>query len=370
MKFIVSSSKLLSRLSRIKGVISNNPVVPILENFLFDLKEGQLSITSSDLQNSMIVSVKVDSSDTGAIAVPAKILIDTLSNLPDQPVTFNVDHDTCSIEIFSENGRYKMSGEMAGDFPKLPAFNSDHPYMLSSEVLSKAIEYTSFAVSSDELRLAMTGMYIRFSDDGVTFVSTDGHRLVVFSHTAASGSEPAVAIIPQKAIKLAKSLLKDTENVVVQLSSTNARFVFSDEVLICRLIDERYPDYSSVVPKDNDKQIVVVRSQILGALRRVSSYANKTTHRVKLSISNNQISLSAEDVDYNNEADERIPCQYQGDPIEIGFNSNYLLQCINAVPGSEIELSFKAPNTASVIRPLGDSADDLLILQMPVMLVD
>jgi len=370
MKFIVSSSSLLKQLSAINGVITTNPVVPILENFLFEINEGQLTITASDLQTSMITSLEVEAKESGSIAVPAKILLETLKNLPEQPVTFSIDMETYSVEINSDNGRYKLSGENATDFPKVPSVNDGDRVDVSSDVLSKAISNTIFATSNDELRPAMTGVYLSLNDTNTTFVATDGHRLIRYRRVDVVSEMENSMIIPRKALNLLKSTLP-TENtpVTIEYNVSNAYFNFNQIQMICRLIDERFPDYENVIPVDNPNQVTIDRLELLSSLKRIAIYANKTTHQVRLKITGSELLISAEDLDFSNEASERLSCEHDGEDIEIGFNARFLLEMLSNITSKEVHLQLSAPNRAGLILP-GESDDDedILMLVMPVML--
>lgn len=370
MKFIVSSSALLKQLSTINGVVTTNPVVPILENFLFEIKGGKLTITASDLQTSMITEIDVEAKEDGNIAVPAKILIETLKNLPEQPVTFSIDPDTYSIEISSDNGRYKLAGENATDFPKIPTVSNATVVDMSTEILSSAISNTIFATSNDELRPAMTGVYINLSSTNTTFVATDGHRLIRYRRVDVASQDDASIIIPRKALNLLKSTLP-SENVpvAVEFNSSNAYFKFNSIKMICRLIDERFPDYENVIPVDNPNHMTIDRLEFLGSLRRIAIYANKTTHQVRLKLTGSELQISAEDLDFSNEANERLSCDHDGEDIEIGFNAKFLVEMLNNLSSKEVTLKFSAPNRAGLIVP-SDKSDneDILMLVMPVML--
>ena len=370
MKFIVNSAYLLRQLSNINGVITTNPVVPILENFLFELEKGGLTVTASDLQTSMITELQVESKEKGSIAVPARILLDTLKNLPEQPVTFSIDESTYSIEIISDNGRYKLSGENATDFPKVPAVSSDFTAEVSSEVLSRAINNTIFATSNDELRPAMTGVYVNLGDKNTTFVATDGHRLVRYRRTDVKSDNGNAIIIPRKALNLLKATLP-TENAEVSVSfnMSNAFFKFGNIRMICRLIDERFPDYENVIPSGNNIKMSISRTDLLGALKRISIYANKTTHQVRLKITGSELQVSDEDLDFSIEANERLSCEHDGEDIEIGFNAKFLVEMLTNMDSDQIRLTMSAPNKAGVILPAEkDSSEDILMLVMPVML--
>ena len=370
MKFIVNSAYLLKQLSNINGVITTNPVVPILENFLFELDKGSLTVTASDLQTSMITELQVESKEKGSIAVPARILLDTLKNLPEQPVTFSIDESTYSIEIISDNGRYKLSGENATDFPKVPNVSGDFSAEVSSEVLGRAVNNTIFATSNDELRPAMTGVYVNLGDKNTTFVATDGHRLVRYRRTDVKSDNGNAIIIPRKALNLLKATLP-TENTEVSLNfnMSNAFFKFGNIRMICRLIDERFPDYENVIPSGNNIKMTISRTDLLGALRRISIYANKTTHQVRLKITGSELQISAEDLDFSNEANERLSCEHDGEDIEIGFNAKFLVEMLTNMDSEQIKLTMSAPNKAGVILPAEkDQSEDILMLVMPVML--
>ena len=370
MKFIVNSSALLKQISSINGVITTNPVVPILENFLFEINEGALTITASDLQTSMITEMQVESKETGSIAVPAKILLETLKNLPEQPVTFSIDEETYSIEISSDNGHYKLAGENATDFPKVPAVSDDFSVQMSSDVLSRAIGNTIFATSNDELRPAMTGVYVNLGDSSTTFVATDSHRLIRYRRVDVSSENGNTIIIPRKALNLLKSTLPPEETqVTMEFNVANAFFKFDSIKLICRLIDERFPDYENVIPVDNEIRMNINREEILSSLRRIAIYSNKTTHQVRLKITGSELLISAEDLDFSNEANERLSCEHEGDDIEIGFNARFLIEMLNHLESDEIEMKLSAPNRAGLILPKEkDKDEDILMLVMPVML--
>jgi DNA polymerase-3 subunit beta len=370
MKFIVNSAYLLKQLSNINGVITTNPVVPILENFLFELDKGALTVTASDLQTSMITELQVESKEKGSIAVPARILLDTLKNLPEQPVTFSIDESTYSIEIISDNGRYKLSGENATDFPKVPSVSNDFTAEISTEVLARAINNTIFATSNDELRPAMTGVYVNLGDKNSTFVATDGHRLVRYRRSDVKSDNGSSIIIPRKALNLLKATLpSENTDVSLNFNLSNAYFKFGNIKMICRLIDERFPDYDNVIPTQNNIQMSIERSDLLGALKRISIYANKTTHQVRLKITGSELQISAEDLDFSNEANERLSCEHDGEDIEIGFNAKFLIEMLTNMDSDKIRLTMSAPNKAGVILPAEkDSSEDILMLVMPVML--
>lgn len=370
MKFIVNSSYLLRQLSQINGVITTNPVVPILENFLFEVNKTTLTVTASDLQTSMITEINVESKEKGSIAVPARILLDTLKNLPDQPVTFSIDETSYAIEISSDNGRYKLAGENATDFPKVPGVSQDFSATISSQVLAHAINSTIFATSSDELRPAMTGVYVILGEKNTTFVATDGHRLVRYRRSDVKSENGNAIILPRKALNLLKATLPlENMDVSIDFNMSNAFFKFGNIRMICRLIDERFPDYENVIPGQNPIKMTINRADFLGSLKRISIYANKTTHQVRLKITGSELQVSAEDLDFSNEANERLSCEHEGEDIEIGFNARFLVEMLGNLDSEQVRLNMSAPNKAGLVVPAEkDKNEDVLMLVMPVML--
>lgn len=374
MNFIVSSSYLLKNLNSISGVITSNPVVPILENVLFEIEGGNLLITASDLQTSVMVELQVESKEDGSVAIPAKILIETLKNLPEQPVTFSIDDQNYNIEINSDNGRYKLAGENSADFPKVPGVNDGYSSDINSEILNSAISNTIFSTSTDELRPAMTGVFFKLSSTGCTFVSTDGHRLVKYIRTDIKGDEvDHDMILPRKSLNLLKSILPTDKSSEIKLdfNASNAYFSFENIKMVCRLIDERYPDYDNVIPSDNSNTVTITKSELLGSLKRISIYANKTTNQVRFKISGSEILISAEDLDFSNEANERISCEHDGDDIEIGFNAKFLIEMLSNIESEKVILKLSEPNRAGLLIPedINDN-EDITMLVMPVMLND
>ena len=374
MNFIVSSSYLLKNLNSISGVITSNPVVPILENVLFEIEGGNLLITASDLQTSVMVELQVESKEDGSVAIPAKILIETLKNLPEQPVTFSIDDQNYNIEINSDNGRYKLAGENSADFPKVPGVNDGYSSDINSEILNSAISNTIFSTSTDELRPAMTGVFFKLASTGCTFVSTDGHRLVKYIRTDIKGDEvDHDMILPRKSLNLLKSILPTdkSSNIKLDFNASNAYFSFKNIKMVCRLIDERYPDYDNVIPSDNSNTVTITKSELLGSLKRISIYANKTTNQVRFKISGSEILISAEDLDFSNEANERISCEHDGDDIEIGFNAKFLIEMLSNIESEKVILKLSEPNRAGLLIPedINDN-EDITMLVMPVMLND
>ena len=374
MNFIVSSSYLLKNLNSISGVITSNPVVPILENVLFEIEGGNLLITASDLQTSVMVELQVESKENGSVAIPAKILIETLKNLPEQPVTFSIDDQNYNIEINSDNGRYKLAGENSADFPKVPGVNDGYSSDINSEILNSAISNTIFSTSTDELRPAMTGVFFKLASAGCTFVSTDGHRLVKYNRTDIKGDDlNHMMILPKKSMSLIRASLlnQKASNIKLEFNASNAFFSIENIKITCRLIDEKYPDYENVIPLDNNNKISIDRIELLNSLKRISIYANKTTNQVRFKVSGSELLVSSEDLDFSNEANERLSCDHDGNDIEIGFNAKFLIEILSNLNSKNVFLNLSEPNKAGLILPDNiDENEDITMLVMPVMLND
>lgn len=370
MKFVVSSSELVKNLSSISGVIAPNPLVPILENFLFELDSTVLTVTSSDLQTVMVAEVNVDSSDKVGVAIPARLLMETVKSLPEQPISVNINPDTFGIEIITSNGRFKIAGENPMDFPKAPEVNKSFNLELDSHILASAINNTLFATSTDDLRPAMTGVFIDIGEESTTFVATDGHRLIRYKREDIKSASATTMILPRKALNLIKtSLPQENVPVTTEFSNSNAFFSFKNIKLICRLIDERYPDYENVIPKVNPNKMVIEKSKFLSSLKRIAIFSNKVTHQIRLKITSDELTISAEDLDYSNEAVEKIECEFTGEEMEIGFNAKFLAELIGNISSSTLTLELSMPNRAGLIIPTDkEENEDILMLIMPVML--
>lgn len=370
MRFIVSTSVLLKQLQAVNGASSSSTVLPILENFLFEIKDNILTISATDLQTSMVTFMQVESKEEGRIAIPAKILLDTLKTLPDQPIAFTVDQTTFAIEISAGDGKYKLSGENAADFPKIPVVDDAASVTIPASVLAESINKTIFAVSNDELRPAMTGVYCHLTPQSTTFVGTDAHKLVRYRRMDVKSEVEASLILPKKALSLLKTSLPSEDVAVsIEYNKTSAFFKFGNIHLICRLIDERYPDYEAVIPVLNPNKLSIDRLMFLNSLRRVVIYANKTTHQVRLKIAGSELHISSEDLDFSNEAHERLSCQFDGEDMEIGFNAKFLIEMLNNLDCEEVQLEMSTANRAGLLTPLvSEENEDVLMLVMPVML--
>src|ERR1700745_2310939 len=308
MKFIVSASALLKQLQQISGVINANTVLPILEDFLFEVEKNKLTVVATDLETVMRVQLEVEAKDSGKICIPAKILMDSLKNISDQPLTFNIDKNF-GIEITTDNGKYKVMGENPDNFPKEPSPDDTTSFTMSSSALVTAISKTLFAVSNDDLRPAMTGVYFELDKKGVQFVATDAHRLVRYRRTDANSPKNDSFIVPRKPLNLLKAALPGNEDEITLSYNSNHIFVkHGTTQMSCRLIDARFPDYKVVIPADNPYKLVVGRNDFQSALRRVSIFSNKSTNQVVLNIHGSELQLAAQDVDFSFEGTERMKC--------------------------------------------------------------
>ncbi len=370
MKFIVSSSSLLKQLQQISGVINSNTVLPILEDFLFILGKNELTAIATDLETVVKVSIDVESRETGKICIPARILLDSLKNIADQPLTFDINMDSFAVDITSDNGKYKITGENPENFPKEPSADQTTSFTLPSSALVTGVSKTLFAASTDDLRPAMTGIYFELDTTGIVFVSTDSHRLVKYSRKDASCPRPESFIVPRKPLNLLKATLPMDDSQVKVSYSTNYFFVEHGRThLICRLIDARFPDYKVVMPTSNPYRLTVDRADFQGALRRVGVFANKSTNQVAISIAGSEMQLSAQDVDFSFEGKERMKCQYTGEDMVIAFNARFLLELLGAADGELVEMDLSMPTKAALVRPVEKSeAEDLTMLIMPLML--
>ena len=370
MRFIVNSTALLKELLKLNDVISSNNTLPILDNFLFEISSNKMSIVASDLETTMISSISVESDTDGKVTIPARILIDTLKTFSNQPLTFLIDSETFSIEMSSEMGNYKLAGQNAEEFPKTPALSSSSSTTIKGEVLVNAINKTLFASGNDELRPVMSGMYCEFSSEKTTFVATDAHKLVKHNRTDISTDNSASFILPKKPLNILKNNLDEDSEITLEYNDTNALFTFNNLIIICRLIDGKYPNYDAVIPKENPNKLTINTSELLSSIKRVSIYANKTTHQIRFKVAGSELQITSEDLDFANKAEERLVCQYEGEDMEIGFNSKFVIEMLNNIGAEQISIEMSAPNRAGIILPLDgqEEGENTLMLVMPVML--
>ncbi len=372
MNFIVSSSTLSRQLSRISGAIPSRSVLPIIENFLFEVENDTLTISTTNLETSMQTRLQVESrGEPIKVAIPAKILLDILKALPEQPVTFIVNEESFGVEISSDNGKYKISGEKGEDFPAIPLPEGTSSIHIPLHAMLKAINKTLFAASTDEDKAALNGIYFDLGEHGATFVATDAHRLVRYRRVDVTVPNPTNFIVPQKALNLLKGSLdaSSTKDLIIHYNDNNAFFQTEDLLLVCRLIDQKYPDYENVIPVNNTKKLFITKSDLLGTLRRVNIFANRSTHQVRFSIHGSELEISCEDPDFANEAKESLKCHYEGEDIDIGFNAALLLEVVSNLETEESVLELSEPNRAGIILPNDqEDGENILMLIMPIML--
>jgi DNA polymerase-3 subunit beta len=370
MKFIVSSSYLLKQLQVLGSVINSSNTLPILDNFLFELDHKNLTVSASDLETTMSATLEIDSTSKGSVAVPAKLLLDILKTFPEQPLTFTVEENS-TIEISSNSGKYAIAYAPGEEFPKSVNLDNPSSTVVPSEVLATAISKTIFAAGNDDLRPVMSGVFFQFSPEGLIFVATDAHKLVKYARADVKASQVADFIMPKKPLNILKSILGSSdEAVTIEYNDSNATFSFDTYILTCRLIDGKYPNYEAVIPKENPNKLIINRVLLLNSVRRVAIFSNKTTHQIRLKIAGAELNISAEDIDYSNKAEERLTCDYQGDDMQIGFNSRFLSEMLTNLTSDEIMLEMSMPNRAGILTPIDglDEGETVTMLVMPVML--
>jgi DNA polymerase-3 subunit beta len=360
-------------LQKISGVLSNSSTLPILEDFLFELKEDTLTITASDLETTISIMVKPEKADdAGAVAIPARQLLDIMKTFPEIPVTIISDPESLNVEILAGEGKYKMIGQSHEEFPQVPVLEDTKKVTVNGALLVNAFNNTLFATGSDELRPVMSGVYCEMNEEDLTFVATDAHKLVRYRRTEIKSEAADSFILPKKTLSLARHIIPDDaeEEVILEFNRANATFQFDDIVIVCRLIEGKYPNYEAVIPNENPFKLTISRLSLLSALRRVSIFGSKSTHQVRFKISGKELVLSAEDIDYSSEAKERLTCSYEGEDIEIGFNSKFMQEMLSTLTCENISLEMSAPNRAGIIKPDDNENEheDILMLIMPVML--
>ena len=372
MKFIVSSSALLKGLQSISGVLNSSNTLPILDNYLFELKDSVLHISASDLETTMTISIPLaNAGEAGSIAIPAKLLLETVKTFAEMPLAFTINMTNFQVEISASDGKYKLSGYNAEEFPRIPVIENASSLEISSISLGNAITKTLFATGNDELRPVMSGVYCQLNDNDITFVATDAHKLVRYKRLDIEPGETGAFILPKKPLNQLKNILLNQDcTVKIEYNEVNAFFSFENVDLICRLIDGKYPNYEAVIPSNNDKRLIVDRSVLLNTIKRVSIFANQSTRQVRFKISGQELMISAEDVDLSNEGKDRMTCQFEDEDIEIGFNSKFMIEMLTNIETEEVVLEMSAPNRAALILPQEEESkeEDLLMLVMPVML--
>ena len=372
MRFIVSSSYLFKKLQTIGGVINSNNTMPILDNFLFELSKNKLVVSASDLETTIKGVIEVESDSEGSIAVPYKFLVDTLKMLPEQAITFIVN-DNKTAQIRTNNAEYSFAYYDAAEFPSIVDIPDPNKVSIMGDVLATPIQTTIFATGNDDLRPIMNGVFFDFSENGLTFAATDAHKLVKYERKDIVSPHKTEFVMPKKPLNLLKGILAGSEtDVTIEYNESNAKFSFDDMEYVCRLIDGKYPNYEAVIPKENPNKLVINRLLLLGSTKRVSIFSNKSTHQVRLKIVGNSIQIFAEDIEYSNKATETIPCSYEGDDMEIGFNAKFFIEMMNNLSSDEVMLEMSYPNRPGILTPADglDEGEKVYMLVMPTMLGD
>ena len=374
MKFDVSSSALLARLQSISKVIASKSTLPILDNFLFKLQDNKLTITASDPETRLITSVDViNVKGEGLFAVSAKMLLEPLKKLPEQPLTFTINDDNLEIFIYFENGKYNFIGQKGDTYPQpKPLGETTVTISMESQILLNGVNRTFFATAEDELRPVMNGIYFDIQVENLTFAASDGHKLVRLRNNSIQSEGRASFIMPKKPANLLKSLLpKNVESVKIQFDENSAHITTDNFQMVCRLIEGRYPNYNSVIPQDNPNKLTIDRSSLLYALERVIVFSNPASSLVKLQLSNDLIVITAQDIDFSTSAEEKINCQYNGMDMSIGFKGTFLAEILTNMDAGEVVLSLADPSRSGVITPSEDEEnEELLMLLMPMVLND
>lgn len=368
MKITLSSTELLKKLNFLGGVISNSNTMPILDNFLFEMENGQLKITASDLETTMSTTMDVDFEGKASVAIPAKLLIEVLKTFSEQPLIFTTQENN-TIEISSNSGQYEIAYFSGEEYPKAIVLENPSSTVIPSKVLVNAISKTLFATGTDDLRAMMTGVYFQLSTEGLIFTATDAHKLVKYSRTDVKSSENANFIMPKKPLGVLKGILSTLDDAVtIEFNNSNAVFSFENYTITCRLIDAKYPNYEAVIPKDNPSMLIIDRSLLLQSVKRVATFSNKTTHQIILKVAGTELNIFAEDVDYSNKADERLTCNFEGENIKIGFNSRFLSEMLGNLQSTMIQLELSTPVRAGILKPVDglEYGEEILMLAMPV----
>ena len=370
MNFIVSSTQLQRQLQTLSGVLNTSNTLPILDHVLFELAPQQLKITATDLETTISATLKVESTSEGKLAVPARLLLETLKTFPEQPLTFSQTENN-TLEISADQGKYALAYANADEYPQAAEVVDASTLSIQGDTLATAINNTIFASGNDDLRPVMSGVFFQLSSSGMTFVATDAHKLVKYERTDVVAPETAEFIMPKKPLNLLKSVLVGSEEeVTVNYNNSNVQFSFDDTLIICRLIDGKYPNYEAVIPKENPNIMSINRVQLLNTVKRVSIFSNKTTHQIRLRIAGAELHISAEDIDYSNKAEERLRCSFQGDDMQIGFNARFLTEMLTNLNSEEVQLELSLPNRAGIITPVDglEQGEQVTMLVMPVML--
>ena len=373
MRFTLSSSALSTKLGILSKVINTKNSLSILDSYLFEIRGGQLIITASDNANMMRCYVALsDYEGEGAFCIPNRIIQAAVKELPEQPLTFEVSSPDNSVKVIYQNGSYRVAGQNADDYPNLqPIENDVTEISIPASTLASNIQRTMFATANDELRMVMNGLYFDLREDSLNIVASDGHKMVRNMIFSCKTTNPSSFILPKKPAGLLRSVLdlNDETEITIRFNNNNAEIKFPDGILSCRLIEGRYPNYSSVIPTDNPNVVNIDRKGMMSALRRVLPFASESTQLVKLRLSPNNLELSSEDLDFATAAHEDLVCDYNGAQMSIGFKGSAIFDILNNLSSDNVTIELGDPSRAGVIRPSEQPEnEDILMLIMPMLL--
>jgi DNA polymerase III subunit beta len=369
MKFTAQIKPLQEALAKVIAVIPSKSTLAQLETVLTELNKNQLRLTGTDLEITVVVNLEVSGKKDGTANIPAKIFHEIIRALPDGEVTFVLDTETRRAQLQTEQGNYQLTVDETASLPNTAAdFKPEGTIDLDAQTLRRMISKTLFAVSTDELRPSMMGVLFQFSPDGTRAVATDGHRLVRIFNTNLKTESELDIIIPAKALNLVGKSFGEGESIRIAYSQTHVEFKTEMTTILSRLIDERYPNYEAVIPRENDKQVTISKDAMLRSVKRVSIFANANTKQLKFQLNKDKMSILAENFDAGNEAKEQIRCDYGNDDLMIGFNGRFVEDALSHLDGEDITMKFSTPTRAAILEPVKQNGEDIMMLVMPVRL--
>ena len=377
MEFVVSSTELLNRLQTISRVINPKNALQILDNFLFELKGNTLTVVATDIETTLITSLEViNAKGSGRVAITSRLLLDTLREFSEQPLTFSINDTNLSLTVLSANGTYNFIGQNADEYPRIPEIDEENSNLVVPGVnLFSGISKTLFASVDDDFRPVMSGIYFDIVPEGLTIVATDAHKLVRFKtiYTSASLKEEAMSfILPKKPANLLKNILpKESGNVLIKFDKKHVLFQLSNYTLIGLQVEGRYPNYNAVIPTANPYKVIIDRVNFLNAIKRVSIFSNQASNLIKLVFENQQVHISAQDIDFSISAEEVIPCQFEGETFTIGFKATFLMEILSSLDSSEVIIELSDPTHGALFFPFEKKEnEEVVMLLMPMLLND
>lgn len=380
MKFIINGATLAHSLNSIMGLIAKNNTIPIVENFLFELKGNNLSITATDLETLANINIELQQAEEmgkNAVCVPAKDFSNLVNQLTAVPLTVFVNEDY-SVDISTNEGKYNFKGIEPDDYPQMTQIDDANVFTIKSSTLVKAISKTIFATSNDEFRPQMAGVFLEFSKKGLTFVGTDSHKLVRFRNVSFATDDERGFILPKKTLNILQRILgsiNEDLDVRVENNGSNVAFYFGNYNISCRLIEGKYPQYEQAIPTDNPNKLIINASALLNSIKRVQIFANPATNQIRFSLSDKQLIITAEDSNFGTKGKEGINCSFEGDPMDIGLNAKYIIEILNNIETEDVCFELSRPDRPCVITPYAEAEEtentdeSLLMLVMPVILM-